>query len=204
MEGLENNTNTVPENNDNNAAPVNDDAQTVTEPVENKTDEKMFTQDEVNSIIDKRLARERAKFDEQLKTKVSEAERLAKLTEEERRHEELKIQQEQIEQQRKEFEDMKREFERTQLLNETQRQLGEKNLPIDVAEMLLGKDADSTKANIDKFESKWLESLQKAVEDKLNNSSVSPRTPVRDNMGQKHKDTSKMSLEEFIEYKKNN
>lgn len=196
MEGLENNTNTVPENNDNNAAPeVNDD---------NKPAEPTFTQEQVDEIINKRLARERAKFDEQLKTKVSEAERLAKLTEEERRHEELKIQQEQIEQQKKEFEDMKREFERTQLLNETQRQLGEKNLPIDVAEMLLGKDADSTKANIDKFESKWLESLQKAVEDKLNNSSVSPRTPVRDNMGQKHKDTSKMSLEEFIEYKKNN
>ena len=196
MEGLENNTSTVPENNDNNAAPeVNDDK---------KPAEPTFTQEQVDDIINKRLARERAKFDEQLKTKVSEAERLAKLTEEERRHEELKIQQEQIEQQRKEFEDMKREFERTQLLNETQRQLGEKNLPIDVAEMLLGKDADSTKANIDKFESKWLESLQKAVEDKLNNSSVSPRTPVRDNMGQKHKDTSKMSLEEFIEYKKNN
>lgn len=196
MEGLENNTSTVPENNDNNAAPeVNDDK---------KPAEPTFTQEQVDDIINKRLARERAKFDEQLKTKVSEAERLAKLTEEERRHEELKIQQEQIEQQRKEFEDMKREFERTRLLNETQRQLGEKNLPIDVAEMLLGKDADSTKANIDKFESKWLESLQKAVEDKLNNSSVSPRTPVRDNMGQKHKDTSKMSLEEFIEYKKNN
>ena len=91
MEGLENNTNLVPENNDNNAAPeVND-----------KPAEPTFTQAEVNSIIEKRLARERAKFDEQLKTKVSEAERLAKLTEEERRHEELKIQQEQIEQQRK-------------------------------------------------------------------------------------------------------
>ena len=196
MEGLENNTNLVQDNNDTNAAPeVNDDK---------KPAEPTFTQEQVDEIINKRLARERAKFDEQLKNKVSEAERLAKLTEEERRHEELKIQQEQFEQQRKEFEDMKREFERTRLLNETQKQLGEKNLPIDVAEMLLGKDADSTKANIDKFEAKWLESLQKAVEDKLNNSSVSPRTPVRDNMGQKHKNTKDMSLEEFINYKKNN
>ena len=195
MEGLENNTNLEPEKNDTNASEVNDDK---------KPAEPTFTQEQVDEIINKRLARERAKFDEQLKTKVSEAERLAKLTEEERRHEELKIQQEQFEQQRKEFEDMKREFERTQLLNETQRQLNEKNLPIDVAEMLLGADADSTKANIDKFEAKWLESLQKAVEDKLNNSSVSPRTPVRDNMGQKHKNTKDMSLEEFINYKKNN
>ena len=195
MEGLENHTNLVQDNNDTNASEVNDDK---------KPAEPTFTQEQVDEIINKRLARERAKFDEQLKNKVSEAERLAKLTEEERRHEELKIQQEQIEQQRKEFEDMKREFERAQLLNETQKQLGEKNLPIDVAEMLLGKDADSTKANIDKFEAKWLESLQKAVEDKLNNSSVSPRTPVRDNMVQKHKNTKDMSLEEFINYKKNN
>ena len=192
MEGLENNTNLVQDNNDTNASEVNDDK---------KPAEPTFTQEQVDEIINKRLARERAKFDEQLKNKVSEAERLAKLTEEERRHEELKIQQEQIEQQRKEFEDMKREFERAQLLNETQKQLGEKNLPIDVAEMLLGKDADSTKANIDKFEAKWLESLQKAVEDKLNNSSVSPRTPVRDNAGKKHKNVKDMSLSEYAKYR---
>ena len=92
MEGLENNTNLVQDNNDTNASEVNDDK---------KPAEPTFTQEQVDEIINKRLARERAKFDEQLKNKVSEAERLAKLTEEERRHEELKIQQEQIEQQRK-------------------------------------------------------------------------------------------------------
>ena len=163
--------------------------------------EAKFTQADVDEIVNKRLARERAKYEEQIKTKVSEAERLAKLDEEERKHEELKIQREQFDAQLKEFEEMKRQFERTQLLNETQKQLNERNLPIDVAEMLIGIDADSTKANIDKFEAKWSESLQKAVNDKLNNSSVSPRTPVRDEAG-KHKDPKDMSLEEFAEYYK--
>lgn len=166
----------------------------------NEAGEKTFTQAEMDEIINKRLARERAKYEKQ----VSEAERLAKLTEEERKQEELRIQREQFDEQLKEFEEMKRQFERTQLLNETQRQLNERDLPIDVAEMLIGSDADSTKANIDKFEAKWAESLQKAVNDKLNNSSVSPRTPVRDNAG-KQKNPKDMSLEEFATYyNKNN
>ena len=53
--------------------------------------EKMFTQAELDEIIGKRLAKERAKFDEQLKNKVSEAERLAKLNEDERAKEEIRI-----------------------------------------------------------------------------------------------------------------
>lgn len=163
--------------------------------------EKTFTQAELDSIIEKRLAREQSKWEAKIKEEVNQAERLAQLSSEERKHEELKIQREQFDAQLKEFEEMKRQFERTQLLNETQKQLNERNLPIDVAEMLIGIDADSTKANIDKFEAKWSESLQKAVNDKLNNSSVSPRTPVRDEAG-KHKDPKDMSLEEFAEYYK--
>ena len=165
--------------------------------------EPTFTQQQVDDIVNKRLARERAKFDEQLKSKVNEAERLAKLGEEERKQEELRMQQEQFNEQLKEFEEMKRQFERTQLLNETQKQLGDKGLPIDFAEMLIGKDADTTKANIEMFESKWAENSQKAVDNKLKNSSVSPRTPVKGDTEVK-KDPSKMSFSEFAEYKKNN
>lgn len=163
--------------------------------------EAKFTQEQVDEIINKRLARERAKFNEQLESRVNEAERLAKLSEEERKHEELRIQKEEFDAQIKEFEEMKRQFERTQLLNETQKQLSERDLPIDVAEMLIGVDAEATKANIDKFEAKWAESLQKAVNDKLNNTSVSPRTPVRENAG-KHKNPKEMSFSEFAEYHK--
>lgn len=163
--------------------------------------EKLFSQKELDDIVNKRLARERAKFDEQLKSKVNEAERLAKLNEEERKQEELRIQQEQFDNERKQFEEMKRQFERTQLLNETQKQLSERDLPIDVAEMLIGIDADTTKTNIDKFEAKWAESLQKAVNDKLNNTSVSPRTPVRENAG-KHRNPKEMNFSEFAEYYK--
>ena len=77
MEGQEKN-NTILDDNKTNDTP--------TEPViDDKAAEPTFTQAQVDEIINKRLARERAKFDEQLKTKVSEAERLAKLSEEERK-----------------------------------------------------------------------------------------------------------------------
>ena len=45
-----------------------------------QTGERMFTQAEVDEIIGKRLAKERAKHEQEVATKVSEAERLAKLT----------------------------------------------------------------------------------------------------------------------------
>ena len=174
---------------------------TAAEVNDNQADEKMFSQADLDEIINKRLARERAKFAEQLESRVNEAERLAKLSEEERKQEELRIQREEFDAQIKEFEEVKRQFERTQLLNETQKQLNERNLPIDIAEMLIGKDAEATKANIDNFEKKWAESLQKAVNDKLNNTSVSPKLPVRENAG-KHKDPKDMSFSEFAEYHK--
>ena len=63
---------------------------------EEKPAEKKFTQAELDDIISKRLAKERAKFEEQLKNKVSEAERLAKLSEDERQKEEIRIAQEEI------------------------------------------------------------------------------------------------------------
>lgn len=184
---------------------ANQDVQDTTNTDNGSNDvEAKFTQEQVDEIINKRLARERAKFAEQLESKVNEAERLAKLNEEERKQEELRIQQEQFDNERKQFEEMKRQFERTQLLNETQKQLGERDLPIDVAEMLIGANADETKANIDKFEAKWAESLQKAINDKLNNSSVSPRKSVRENAG-KHKNPKDMDLSEFAKYyNKNN
>ena len=46
--------------------------------VEEKPAERMFTQAEVDEIIGKRLAKERAKHEQEVATKVSEAERLAK------------------------------------------------------------------------------------------------------------------------------
>ena len=58
---------------------------------ETKATEKTFTQAELDAIIEKRLAKERAKFEERLTAKVTEAEKLAKMSEEERAKAEIDL-----------------------------------------------------------------------------------------------------------------
>ncbi|MCI7206517.1 MAG: DUF4355 domain-containing protein, partial [Clostridium sp.] len=91
---------------------------------------KMFTQAELDEIIGKRLAKERAKFEEQLKSKVGEAERLAKLNEEERAREEIKIAQDNLDKMTAEFNKMKADFEQQQMLAQVTKELSDRNLPI--------------------------------------------------------------------------
>ena len=164
--------------------------------------EKKFTQAELDEIIGKRLAKERAKFEEQLKSKVGEAERLAKLNEEERAREEIKIAQDNLDKMTAEFNKMKADFEQQQMLAQVTKELSDRNLPIGMANNLIGKDAEVTKANIDAFENTWKASLEAAIKNEIKNNASSPRLELHGEEGQT-KDPKDMSFGEFAEYYKN-
>ena len=121
---------------------------------------KTFTQDEVNEMISKRLQRERKDIEAKIEAERKEAEELAKLSEAEK-------QRKLFEKQVKEFEETKRAFENERLLNETSKQLASKNLPIEFAEMLKGNDAEKTFNNIQLFEAKFNEAVEKVVTERL-------------------------------------
>ena len=152
MENLENNVvnNEVKENTDVEAKEV-----------------KTFTQDEVDKMISKRLQRERKDIEAKIEAERKEAEELAKLSEQEK-------QKKLFEKQVREFEETKKAFEAERLLNETSKQLASKNLPIEFAEMLKGEDAESTFNNINVFEAKFNEALEKMVTERLRGST--PKT----------------------------
>ncbi len=173
-----------------------------TEPaVEQQTGEKMFTQAELDEIIGKRLAKEKAKHEQEMASRVSEAERLAKLSEDERAKEEIRIAKEELEAMRAEFNTMKADFDKQQMLAQVTKELSDRNLPIGMASNLLGKDAESTKANIDAFEETWKASLENAIKNEIKNNASSPRLEIRDNEGET-KDPKDMNLTEYIEYQK--
>ena len=176
----------------------NQEPQVNQEPVQ-EPGEKMFTQAELDEIIGKRLAKERAKFDEQLKNKVSEAERLAKLNEDERAKEEIRIAQENLNNMTAEFNKMKAEFEQQQMLAQVTKELNDRGLPIGMANNLLGKDAEATKSNIDAFETTWKASLEAAIKNEIKTNASSPRLDLHNGEGQT-KDPKDMSFVEFIEY----
>ena len=142
---------------------------------ETKATEKTFTQAELDAIIEKRLAKERAKFEERLTAKVSEAEKLAKLSEEERAKAEIDIAKGELSAMKAEFDKMKAEFDREQLLSQVTKELDDRKLPISMAQALLGADAETTKANIDRFESDWKISLENAIKAEIKSSSSSPK-----------------------------
>ena len=177
----------------------NQEPQVNQEPVQ-EPGEKMFTQAELDEIIGKRLAKERAKFDEQLKNKVSEAERLAKLNEDERAKEEIRIAQENLNNMTAEFNKMKAEFEQQQMLAQVTKELNDRGLPIGMANNLLGKDAEATKSNIDAFETTWKASLEAAIKNEIKTNASSPRLDLHNGEGQT-KDPKDMSFVEFIEYR---
>ena len=160
----------------------------------------MLSQDKVNEIVEKRLAREREKAEKER----TQAEELAKLSAEERKQKEFEIEMakknEEFEAQMKEFNKMKADFEKTQLLAQVQKELNDRNLPIGMANQLLGKDAEDSMANIKTFEKDWNDSLQKALDDKLKNSSSSPKINLKGDENQT-KSVKDMSLSEYLEYR---
>ena len=121
---------------------------------------KTFTQEEVDKMISKRLQRERKDIEAKIEAERKEAEELAKLSEAEK-------QRKLFEKQVKEFEETKRAFENERLLNETSKQLASKSLPIEFAEMLKGNDAEKTFENIQLFEAKFNEAVEKVVTERL-------------------------------------
>lgn len=160
----------------------------------------LLTQDKVNEIVKDRVAKEKAKAEKE----KTQAEELARLSAEERKAKEFEIEMakktDEFNTQMAEFNKMKAEFERSQLIAQTQKELSAKSLPIDMANQLVGADAETTMKNIEAFEKSFNESLQKAIDDKLKNSSSSPRQTLKGDENQT-KSVKDMSLSEYIAYK---
>ena len=121
-----------------------------------KPQEKLFTQEEVNNIVEKRLNKEKNKW----KNEVDQAKRLAEMSAEDRAREQFKME-------KAEFERQRAEFERERLLVQTQRELSTKNIPVEFADMLVKDDAESTKAAIDNFAALYNQSVEKGVSNKM-------------------------------------
>lgn len=117
-----------------------------------KKEEKLFTQEDVNKIVQDRLAKEKAKNE-----KVQEeAKKLAKMNAEEK----LKYEQEQRE---KQFAERERAIEVRELTAQAKEILSEKNLPLDLHTILNYQDADTVSESIKIVE----KAIQLAVENKV-------------------------------------
>lgn len=125
-----------------------------------KPDTKTFTQDELDDILKRRLDRERSKMKEQIEQERREAERLAKLSEQEKAKELEKKRQQELEEREK-------SLQRRELLLDTADILKERNLPKSFADMMLAEDAEKTMERINAFEKAFRQEVEAAVSDRL-------------------------------------
>lgn len=115
-----------------------------------------MTEKELQSAIDKRVSQALATQ----KQKLEEANKLANMSAEERREAEY---QEKI----KALEEREAKLARAELMTELTKQLSEKNLPVESADFLIGKDADATSANLKAFEKMFNKAVSAQVASKL-------------------------------------
>lgn len=123
-----------------------------------KETEKTFTQDEVNKIVQDRLAKEKAKNEKA----QEEAKKLAKMNAEQKN-------QYMVEQLQKELEEYKNKEAKNDMIKEANSMLKEAdiNLPDDVVAMLIGDNAEDTKVCVDSFSKAFKTAVERAVNEKL-------------------------------------
>ena len=165
---------------------------------ENK--EKVFSQSELDSIIEKRLGKERAKWEKKVKEEADEAARMAKMSEAEKQEALFTKRVQEFEEREAAFNEAQAALQREKMLNETNKQLSERGLPLNFAEHIMADTAENTLANIDAFEKEWQAAINKAVDSKLRGST--PTSPI--SKSNKPKDVAKMSFSEFAKYKNDN
>ena len=119
-----------------------------------------FTQEELNDIIEGRLAKAKKAWDKELADKQSEAEKLAKMDADQKKTYEF-------EKKLKDLEKREAEITRRELKNQALEMLEQKNLPKSLVDLLNLTDADSCKASIDAVEKAFSQAVQADVDNKL-------------------------------------
>lgn len=121
---------------------------------------KTFTQEELDKIVQGRIAKERKAWEKHLEDEKTEAQKLETMSEKEKKkyQEEKRI---------KELDDREAAITRRELTAQAKVQLADKGIPTELAEILNLTDADSCKKSIETVEKAFQSAVEKAVEEKI-------------------------------------
>ena len=133
--------------------------------------EKTFTQTEIDAIITKRLERERKEAKAQIEKAVTEAQKLAKMSADERlEHERLERD--------KQLKDRETEITKRELRAEAKSQLSDKGLPVELAEVLPYTDAETTNQALEAVEKVFRLAVEKGVNERLKGQAPKVNSPA--------------------------
>ena len=125
-------------------------------PEEQPKDEKKYTDAEVDEIISKKYAKWQAKQEKE----QNEAKKLAKMNADEKKDYQLKKREQ-------ELADREAEIARKELTAEAKTMLSERDLPIELVDVVNLTDADSVSESINAIQKSWEAAVQKGVSERL-------------------------------------
>ena len=153
---------------------------------ETKTEDqvKTFTQEEVNEMIAKRIAREAKKieaekqkaYQAQLEAELKESERLMQMNEADRLKAKAEKERKQFEEERKKFEEQMKAFEKQKIRDQTIQMLDERKIPIALAQFITSENADEIMDNVNTFQKCFDEAVEQVVAERLKGKSPSTST----------------------------
>lgn len=132
---------------------------------------KTFTQEELDKIVQGRIAKERKSWEKQLEDQKTEAQKLETMNEKEKKkyQEEKRI---------KELDDREAAITRRELTAQAKVQLADKGIPTELAEILNLTDADSCKKSIEVVEKAFQTAVEKAVEERVKGKEPMKKAPA--------------------------
>ena len=138
-----------------------------------------MTQQELDDLIAKRLSRQERKLQEAFDKKLnelSEAQKLAQMSDDERKEHDYAKRLSDLEAREKALQEKETAYNKSQYKAEIQRQLNEAGLP-DVSDMLVSMDAEQVKAQIDVMKASFNAQINASVEAKIKSSANTPTVP---------------------------
>lgn len=138
-----------------------------------------MTQEQLDKMIADRLARQERKLNEAFDKKLnelSEAQKLAQMSDDERKEHDYAKRLSDLEAREKALQEKESAYNKSQYKAEIQRQLNEAGLP-DVSDMLVSMDAEQVKAQIDVMKASFNAQINASVEAKIKSSANTPTVP---------------------------
>lgn len=138
-----------------------------------------MTQEQLDKMIADRLARQERKLNEAFDKKLnelSEAQKLAQMSDDERKEHDYAKRLSDLEAREKALQEKESAYNKSQYKAEIQRQLNEAGLP-DVSDMLVSMDAEAVKTQINVMKASFNAQINASVEAKIKSSANTPTVP---------------------------
>lgn len=148
--------------------------------------ERTFSQDDVNNIVEKRLAKERNKLEKQWQEKfnaLEESIKLSQMSEQEKAEHEFNKRIADLEAREKAIQERETAHAKAKYHEEITSQLKAKGLPTDMADLLVDFDAETVASKIASMEQSFTTQVNSSIEAKVKASASVPTAPTKEAQG---------------------